>query len=59
MKLPAPGVLPRSKKLGRNALAEVATIATPDTVLRWYRELVAKKYDGASRSRSNSPAHGK
>ena len=31
------------------ALAEVATIATPDTILRWYRELVAKKYDGSAR----------
>jgi hypothetical protein len=28
------------KKLGRKALAEVATIATPDTILRWYRELL-------------------
>ncbi len=37
------------KKLGRKALAEVATIATPDTILRWYRELVAKKYDGSAR----------
>jgi hypothetical protein len=36
------------KKLGRKALAEVATIATPDTILRWYRELVAKKYDGSA-----------
>jgi putative transposase len=36
------------KKLGRKALAEVATIATPDTILRWYRQLVAKKYDGSA-----------
>jgi hypothetical protein len=28
------------KALGRKALQRVATIATPDTVLRWYRELV-------------------
>ena len=28
------------RKLGRNALRELATIATPDTILRWYRELV-------------------
>jgi len=26
-------------------LAKVATIATPETILRWYRELVVKKYD--------------
>ena len=37
------------KKLGRKALGEVATLATPDTILRWYRELVAKKYDGSAR----------
>lgn len=33
--------------MGRKALQEVATLATPDTILRWYRELVAKKYDGS------------
>jgi hypothetical protein len=27
-------------------LQEAATIATPDTILRWYRELVAANYDG-------------
>ena len=26
----------------------MATIATPDTILRWYRELVAAKYDGSN-----------
>ena len=35
------------KALGRKALSEVATIASPETILRWYRELVAKKYDGS------------
>jgi transposase InsO family protein len=43
------------KKLGRKMLAEVATIATPDTILRWYRELVAKKYDGSARRGSGRP----
>jgi hypothetical protein len=43
------------KQLGRKALAEVATIATPETILRWYRELVAKKYDGSQR-RGPGPA---
>ena len=36
------------KVVGRKALGEVASLATPDTILRWYRELVAKKYDGSS-----------
>jgi transposase InsO family protein len=35
------------KKLGRKGLAKFATIGTPDTILRWYRELVARKYDGS------------
>ena len=40
-------------KLGRNALAKIDTLVTPDTLLRWYRKLVASKYDGsAKRSRS-------
>jgi hypothetical protein len=34
------------KELSRKLLAKVATIAAPDTILRWHRELVAKKYDG-------------
>ena len=38
-----------AKEVGRKALAGVSTIATPDTVLRWYRELVAKKYDGSAK----------
>jgi len=28
-------------RLGRKALAEVATVARPDTILAWYRKLVA------------------
>jgi len=43
------------KKLGRRALGQVATVATPDTILRWYRELVAKKYDGSAKRRPGRP----
>ena len=32
-------------RLGCKALAEVATVATPDTILAWYRKLVALKFD--------------
>lgn len=35
--------------LGRRALAEVATIVTPDTILRWHRRLIAAKWTFASR----------
>jgi transposase InsO family protein len=35
------------KKLGKQALAEVAHIVTPDTILAWHRKLVAKKFDGS------------
>ena len=37
------------KKLGRKGLASVVTIVTPETILRWYRELLARKYDGSER----------
>ena len=39
------------KRLGRNALEEVAQIVRPETILAWHRKLVAKKFDG-SKSRS-------
>jgi putative transposase len=29
--------------LGRRRLAQVATIVTPDTILRWHRQLIARK----------------
>src|SRR4029450_3239468 len=35
------------KKLGKQALAEVATIVTPDTILAWHRKLIARKFDGS------------
>src|ERR1700704_5620925 len=35
------------KRLGRRALGEVACIAKPDTILNWYRRLVAEKFDGS------------
>ena len=30
-------------------LDELAGLVTPDTILRWYRELIARKYDDAAR----------
>jgi putative transposase len=43
------------KKLGRKGLAAVATIASPETILRWYRELVARKYDGSAQRGPGRP----
>ena len=34
-------------RLGRKALKEVAAAAKPDTLLAWYRKLIAKKFDGS------------
>ena len=45
----------KAKALGRKALAEVASIATPDTILRWYRNLIAAKYDGSKNRGSGRP----
>jgi hypothetical protein len=33
-------------RLGRKALKEVAATANPDTILGWYRKLIANKFDG-------------
>ena len=38
-------------RLGRTVLAEVATVAQPDTILAWYRKLVARKFDGSKARR--------
>src|SRR5260370_6306475 len=40
-----------AKRLGRKALQEVACIAKPDTILAWYRKLVAQKFDGSKKRR--------
>ena len=45
----------KGKVLGRRQLAAIAGIVTPDTILRWYRTLVAKKYDGSQTRRPGRP----
>ena len=34
----------RAYRVGRAALRTIATIATPDTLLRWHRQLIARKW---------------
>jgi putative transposase len=40
------------KKLGKKALAEVAHIVKPDTILAWHRKLVAQKFDGSQQRKT-------
>jgi putative transposase len=35
--------------LGRKRLKSLATLATPDTMMRWYKQLVAQKFDGSQK----------
>jgi len=40
------------RKLGKQALQDVATIVKPDTILSWHRKLVAQKFDGSPQRQS-------
>jgi len=40
----------RGKAIGRRALTEVASLVTPDTILRWHRQLIAQKWTHKRRS---------
>ena len=35
------------KRLSRAALQQVACVANPDTILAWYRRLIARKFEGS------------
>jgi putative transposase len=36
-----------ARRLGRKSLEELSAVAKPDTLLAWYRKLIAKKFDGS------------
>ena len=38
----------RAYRLGRRTLREIATIVTPDTLFRWHRQLIARKWTHAT-----------
>ncbi|QDU82500.1 hypothetical protein Pla110_42580 [Polystyrenella longa] len=41
----------KGKQLGRKLLSELEAIFTPDTILRWHRELIARKWDYSSKKK--------
>ena len=40
-----------AQRLGRKALEDVANVVKPDTLLGWYRRLIARKFDGSKSCR--------
>jgi putative transposase len=45
----------KAKKIGRKGLFQIETLVTPDTLLRWHRQLIARKYDGSKYRRPGRP----
>jgi hypothetical protein len=40
-------VAAKAKRLSRKMLEQCTVLFTPDTIMRWYRKLIAEKYDGS------------
>jgi putative transposase len=45
----------KARLIGRQGLFEIGTVVTPDTLLRWYRKLIARKYDGSKSRKEGRP----
>ncbi|MEO1999274.1 MAG: hypothetical protein ABGZ17_28855, partial [Planctomycetaceae bacterium] len=45
----------KAHAIGRKTLLELTTIVTPDTILRWHRKLVAKKFDSSNKRQPGRP----
>jgi hypothetical protein len=39
----------KAKKLPRRVLQDIVAVVSPDTLLTWHRQLIARKYDGHQR----------
>ena len=44
-----------AKKIGRKGLSEICSVFSPDTLLKWHRKLIAKKYDGSKNRKFGRP----
>jgi transposase len=45
----------KGKVLGRKALEQITTLVTPDTILRWHRQLIAEKWAYSDRRQPGRP----
>ena len=45
----------KAHAIGRKTLLDLTTIVTPDTILRWHRELVARKFDSSHKRKPGRP----
>ena len=45
----------KGKMLSRKLLRKIGCLVTPDTILRWHRELIARKYDGSAKRGPGRP----
>ncbi len=45
----------KAQVVGRKTLVEIGTLVTPGTLLRWYRQLISRKYDGSKSRRPGRP----
>ena len=44
-----------AKRIRRQTLSGIGPVVTPDTLFRWYRTLVARKYDGSKARKTGRP----
>src|SRR5438552_2907109 len=45
----------KAHALGYRLLHTLETLVTPDTLMRWYRQLIARKWDSSDRRRTGRP----